>query len=257
MAPDQGRRSDRPHEDEPDILDEAPLSVKTGRSLEEIGPARPAKSLGQAGTPPSEESQARRNEIRQYPRSALPLAAKPAPRTMAPSKSPASRLTHPDRVLWEDQGLTKQELAEYLLDIAEWLLPHLANRPLTLIRCPCGAEKDCFVQRHSWAGMSDFIHRTMIAGRQRRARGCCPSRDIQGVVALVQAGVLEMHVWGATLSDLERPDRLDLRLRSGRRRRMAARDRRRACACAPAWKPWISKASSRPPAARDFTWSSL
>jgi bifunctional non-homologous end joining protein LigD len=117
------------------------------------------------------------------------------------------RLTHPDRVLWEDQGLTKQELAEFYLGISQWLLPHLANRPLTLIRCPGGAEKKCFVQRHSWAGMSDFIHRTMIPDNTGEQEALTVT-DIQGVTALVQSGVLEMHVWGATLADLERPDRL-------------------------------------------------
>ncbi|WP_425339686.1 non-homologous end-joining DNA ligase [Microvirga lotononidis] len=116
-------------------------------------------------------------------------------------------ITHPDRVLWEDQGLTKQELAEFYLGIRDWLLPHLIDRPLTLIRCPGGTDRKCFVQRHSWAGMSPFIHRDMVPDGKSQSE-VLTVRDIQGVLALVQSGVLEMHVWGATLSDLERPDRL-------------------------------------------------
>ncbi len=187
-------------EDEPDILEEAPLSVKSGRSLEEIAPGRAAQ------TPVKRKAPTKK---------AAPAKAK------SPAKTSSARnadkdggievagvpLTHPDRVLWEDQGVTKQELAEFYTGIAEWLLPHLVNRPLTLMRCPAGAQKKCFVQRHSWAGMSSFIHRGMVSegtGKQE----VLTVRDIQGVVALVQSGVLEMHVWGATLADLERPDRL-------------------------------------------------
>ncbi|QFU16129.1 DNA ligase D [Microvirga thermotolerans] len=116
-------------------------------------------------------------------------------------------LTHPDRILWEDQGLTKQELAGFYVDIAEWLLPHLVDRPLTLIRCPSGAKKSCFVQRHSWAGLSDAVHRETVRD-EGGEMDVLTVGDIRGVVALVQAGVLEMHVWGATLADLDRPDRL-------------------------------------------------
>jgi bifunctional non-homologous end joining protein LigD len=192
-------------ENDPDILEEAPRSVKTGRSIEEI-------ALGGAVKSPPNKSP---------PKPKAPSTKAASAATTKPVKGTSStktaksdgielagvRLTHPDRVLWEDQGLTKQELAEFYLDISQWLLPHLANRPLTLIRCPGGTEKKCFVQRHSWAGMSEFIHRTMIPDNTGEQEALTVT-DIQGVIALVQSGVLEMHVWGATLADLERPDRL-------------------------------------------------
>ncbi|MDP8917469.1 MAG: non-homologous end-joining DNA ligase, partial [Pseudomonadota bacterium] len=187
-------------EDDPDILEEAPHSVKTGRSLEEIAPGRAAKSAAKRKAPAKKAAPAKTES--------------PAETSSAGKKEKAGGievagvpLTHPDRVLWEDQGVTKQELAEFYAGIADWLLPHLVNRPLTLMRCPAGAQKKCFVQRHSWAGMSSFIQRSMVSdgtGEQE----VLTVRDIQGVVALVQSGVLEMHVWGATLADLERPDRL-------------------------------------------------
>ncbi|MGF9756498.1 non-homologous end-joining DNA ligase [Microvirga sp. 0TCS3.31] len=194
-------------EDDTDILEEAPLSVKTGRALEEIAPAR------------SEKSPAKRKAAAK--KASPATTAKPAKRASS-SKATTSadievagvRLTHPERVLWEDQGVTKQELAEFYLDIGDWLLPHLVDRPLTLIRCPGGAEKKCFVQRHSWAGMSDHIHRTTIPDNSGTQEALTVA-DIQGVIALVQSGVLEMHVWGATLADLERPDRLILDLDPG------------------------------------------
>jgi len=190
-------------QDDPDILEEEPLSVKSGRSIEEIAPDRMTKtpkkpkaaSKRPAASPADKPSSSakRRSAAKSAKTSDVAVAGIP--------------LTHPERVLWEDQGLTKQELAEFYVNAAEWLLPHLVNRPLTLIRCPTGAQKKCFVQRHSWAGMNPAIHGTMVPDPPGKLEVLTVS-DIQGVVALVQSGVLELHVWGATLDDLERPDRL-------------------------------------------------
>ncbi|MBB4039733.1 bifunctional non-homologous end joining protein LigD [Microvirga flocculans] len=187
-------------EDDPDILEEAPLSVKTGRSLDEIAPARSARR-------PAKRAHAAK-------KAAAPGTENPSKRSASGKAAKADdveiagmRLSNPDRVLWEDQGLTKRELAEFYLDIGDWLLPHLADRPLTLIRCPSGSRKKCFVQRHSWAGMSSFIHRNLMPDADGE-QDVLAVHDIQGVIALVQSGVLEMHVWGSTLADPERPDRL-------------------------------------------------
>ncbi|MET0529970.1 MAG: non-homologous end-joining DNA ligase [Microvirga sp.] len=191
-------------EDDPDILEEAPLSVKTGRSIEEIAPARAKKSAEKrtASTKKAAPTKPEKSTSR------AKKASSPEKTAKSPSIEVAGvPLTSPDRLLWEDQGLTKQELAEFYASIADWLLPHLVNRPLTLIRCPAGAEKKCFVQRHSWAGMSSLIHTDQVPDEKGTLEALSVG-DIQGVVALVQSGVLEMHVWGATLADLERPDRL-------------------------------------------------
>ncbi len=185
-------------EDDPDILQEAPLSVKSGRSIEEIAPAKAAKKQAASKKPAASP----KKPATSTKRSSSAKANKPEDVEVA-----GIPLSHPERVLWEDQGLTKQELAEFYVGISDWLLPHLVNRPLTLIRCPSGAEKKCFVQRHSWAGMNDAIHHTMVPDTSGKLEVLSVG-DIQGVVALVQSGVLEMHVWGATLADLEKPDRL-------------------------------------------------
>ena len=68
------------------------------------------------------------------------------------------RLTHPDRVLYPDQGITKRELALYYEQIADWIMPHIEGRPLTLVRCPEGYKKQCFYQRHSRDFSHDLIH---------------------------------------------------------------------------------------------------
>lgn len=189
-------------EDDPDILDEAPLSVKTGRSIDEIADrkAKASAKMPAASKKPAAKAKA--------PKAAGSASSAKRDKDDHRVEVAGVSLSHPDRVLWEEQGVTKQDLAEFYVGIADWILPHLVDRPLTLIRCPSGSQKKCFVQRHSWAGLSDFIHREMIPEDKDGEQEALTVRDIRGVVALVQSGVLEMHVWGATLEDLERPDRL-------------------------------------------------
>jgi bifunctional non-homologous end joining protein LigD len=196
-------------EDDPDILEEAPLSVKTGRSIEELsGKAKaPAKKRTQAKTSSGTKAAAPRRATKN---ASSGRTGKDDHRVDVAGVS----LSHPDRVLWEEQGLTKQQLAEFYVGIADFILPHLVDRPLTLIRCPSGAEQKCFVQRHSWAGLSDFVHRDTVPDG-KGTQEVLTVRDVRGVVALVQSGVLEMHVWGATIHDIERPDRLILDLDPG------------------------------------------
>lgn len=134
--------------------------------------------------------------------------AKAAPKSASTDIELAGvRLSNPERVLWEEQGLTKRQLAEYYLDIADWVLPHVLERPLSLVRCPSGAEKGCFFQKHPWAGLDSHVSRgtvTTDTGEQE----VLLVRDIRGVIGLVQAGVLEIHPWGATFDEIERPDRI-------------------------------------------------
>src|SRR5260370_32962574 len=74
------------------------------------------------------------------------------------------RLTHPAKVLYPEQGITKQDLAEYYLAVADRMLPHIAGRPLTLVRCPAGRQKKCFYQRHAGAGVPGELDGAQIAG---------------------------------------------------------------------------------------------
>jgi bifunctional non-homologous end joining protein LigD len=113
-------------------------------------------------------------------------------------------LTHPDRVLLEEAGITKLGLAEFYAEIADRILPHIVGRPLSLLRCPGGSHKECFFQKHAWAGLDEeLIQRVRVGDDDAVA-----IRDLGGLLALVQAGVHEIHPWGSTLQNPERPDRL-------------------------------------------------
>jgi bifunctional non-homologous end joining protein LigD len=123
------------------------------------------------------------------------------------SDVPQCRLTHPDQVLWPDVGLTKQGLAEFYADIVDWILPHIVNRPLALVRCPSGVGQACFFQKHAWTGMADAVRRRTIKGEE-----VLSIEDLAGLMALVQASCLEIHPWGSTLAAPEKPDRITIDL---------------------------------------------
>jgi len=117
------------------------------------------------------------------------------------------KLTHPDRVLFPDQGITKLELAHYYEQVADWMIPHVKERPLTLVRCPEGHKKQCFYQRH----VTDSIGNPIRSIRVKEGRSTVSYVSVDstpGVIALVQMGVLEIHTWGSRQDHLEQPDRL-------------------------------------------------
>lgn len=114
----------------------------------------------------------------------------------------AVKLTHPDRVYWPEDGITKQGLAEYYAEIWRFIAPHIVARPLALLRCPDGISKACFFQKHSWRGMNKAVK----VAKDTDGEEMLFIEDRDGLLALVQAGALEIHPWGAPLAELETPD---------------------------------------------------
>lgn len=112
------------------------------------------------------------------------------------------RLTHPDRIYWPEDGVTKQGLADYYAGVWGFIAPFVVARPLALLRCPDGIAETCFFQKHSWRG----INKAIKVRKDRDGEELLVIDDLDGLIALVQAGALEIHPWGAPLADLERPD---------------------------------------------------
>jgi bifunctional non-homologous end joining protein LigD len=113
-------------------------------------------------------------------------------------------LTHPDRIYWRDAGVTKEQLATYYKRIWKWMRPHITGRVLALLRCPEGAEGQCFFQKHAHAGIpTEFLHPVQEKGEKIIAID-----NLDGLIALVQGGVLEVHARGSAVDDRERANRL-------------------------------------------------
>jgi bifunctional non-homologous end joining protein LigD len=135
-----------------------------------------------------------------------PKNQKPTPQKQARRAEP-SALSHPEKVLYPELGLTKRDLADYYELVAGVMLPHVVNRPLTLLRCPEGRQKQCFFQKHPGETLADGLRRITVKSSDGNAEYAA-IEDERGLLALVQMGVLEVHIWGALANDSERPDRL-------------------------------------------------
>ncbi|MDR6674602.1 DNA ligase D-like protein (predicted polymerase) [Xanthomonas translucens] len=132
----------------------------------------------------------------------------PAPAsTAADSAADAVVITHPERVVYPGAGISKGEVAAYYRAIAPWLLPEVANRPLSLLRCPDGTAGECFFQKHNNRALGDHVQ--AIALRQKSGtEDYLYIGDLAGLLELVQMNTLELHPWGSTVDDPEHPDRL-------------------------------------------------
>ena len=117
-------------------------------------------------------------------------SAKPPPRTSV-------KLTHPDRVYWPDAGVTKEGLAHYYAEVWRHMAPFIVGRPLALVRCPQGISGQCFFQKHAWQGLSRSIQ--LARDPKDPEEALLAINDLDGLIGLVQAAVLEIHPWGASL----------------------------------------------------------
>ena len=131
------------------------------------------------------------------------------PRRREPERSArhrrAVRLTHPERILWPEPGITKQGLAEFYTDIADWILPHIAGRVLSLVRCPSGVGEKCFFAKHAWDGLSDALQPRRCRREGADARRSTISTDCSSWCRRA----CSRSIPGARASaQLEQPDRL-------------------------------------------------
>ena len=130
-------------------------------------------------------------------------------------------ISHPERILFPEARATKLDLARYYGSIADWIVPHVADRPLTLVHCPRGvpaggARKgvDCVFMKHAKAWGPSALRRVRI--REKTKIGEYLVADsAAAVVALAQMDVLEIHTWNSCFAHVEQPDRVVIDLDPG------------------------------------------
>lgn len=133
----------------------------------------------------------------------------------APKNTKLSRtLTHPEKLMYSKEGITKIQIARFYEEISEWMLPHLSGRPLSLIRCPRGTSESCFFQKHATGKMASQIRQIRIK-EKTGTRQYLFIDSLDGLWALVQQGTVELHGWNSREKDVLHPDQLVLDLDPG------------------------------------------
>lgn len=119
------------------------------------------------------------------------------------------RVTNPDRVMFGSGGPTKLELAVYYAAVANWMLPELSKRPVSLVRCPQGERESCFFQRHAGQSLPESVKRVALREELSQKRADYLYIDNgHAFLALAQFGTVEFHPWGCRVDKPERPDRM-------------------------------------------------
>ncbi|MBY0493927.1 MAG: non-homologous end-joining DNA ligase [Cyanobacteria bacterium] len=117
------------------------------------------------------------------------------------------RISHPERVIYPELDFSKLDLVRYYDGIGERILPHVVDRPLTLVHCPDGMLAPCNYMRHRKVWGPDVLRRVRIQEKTKVGEYLAVD-DLKGVIALAQMGVIEIHTWNSTTKDIERPNRL-------------------------------------------------
>lgn len=184
-----------------DIVSEQPESTISGRTVEQVAATpdriwhsnRPANEQGSAPT------------VSQRSKPSEPVARTPDLAALVKRLPVDFGLTNLDKVLYADQKVRKAELIAYFASVASHMLPHVADRPLTLVRCPQGTGHKCFFQKHAYAGVPPVVLRVPIR-EEEHVEEYMAVRDLEGLVALAQLGALEVHTWVCHTTDVEHPD---------------------------------------------------
>ncbi|KJV35179.1 DNA ligase D [Luteibacter yeojuensis] len=131
--------------------------------------------------------------------------AKPARKT--PMASDEITITHPGRVVFPNDGITKQDVADYYKAVMPWFLPPVADRPMPMLRCPGGIGEHCFFQKHTMAGLHHVGTAKLKEETGAQAVYLYP-KDEAGLLELVQFGAIEFHPWGSHVKTPDKADRV-------------------------------------------------
>ena len=117
------------------------------------------------------------------------------------------KITHPDRIVFEEGKITKGDVARYYAAVAPSLLREIRNRPITVVRCPSGVMADCFYQRNVGFGLGTHVY-PFYWKYKGSSYKYIYVKDVMGIMQMIQMGVIEIHPWGATIDNIHRPDRM-------------------------------------------------
>jgi len=116
-------------------------------------------------------------------------------------------ITHPERIISDTGHVTKGELAEYHAAVAPYMLPRLLRHPLSLLRCPSGIGNQCFYQRNPGKGLGADV-KPFKFRHKGKSYEYLYIEDVKGLIEIIQMGAIEIHPWGASVDNIDHPDRV-------------------------------------------------
>jgi bifunctional non-homologous end joining protein LigD len=201
----------RAHWVKPELVAQVSFSEWTGDgklrhpAFQGLREDKPASAVVRERPVPVEEET--KDEPARPPKRQARASSRPSAKSGAEAEVAGVRLTHADRVLFTTHGTTKLDLARFYESIATWILPHLEDRPTTLVRCPDGAHKTCFYQKHVGYWAPESLRRVKIQ-EKRKVGEYLVVDSLASLIGLVQIGILEIHTWNSVVRHLEEPDRV-------------------------------------------------
>ncbi len=139
----------------------------------------------------------------------VPTVNDKAVRKVALKRKPVDSMPHlssPERVVYRGSGITKGDVADYYRRVSRWLLPAVAGRPLSLLRCPDGVGGECFFQKNHEPSLGAHVRALPLKTKDGSRVHYVAIDDEAGLLELVQMNTIELHPWGATGEDPEHPD---------------------------------------------------
>jgi bifunctional non-homologous end joining protein LigD len=115
-------------------------------------------------------------------------------------------VSHPDRVIDKSTGTRKIDLVRYYESVADWMLPHLQDRPVSLVRAPEDIGGELFFQKHSQKLSIPNV--TQHPGLDPGHPPLITADTLKALVGAAQMGTVEFHTWNAVVSNIEKPDRV-------------------------------------------------
>ncbi|HEY1721570.1 MAG TPA: non-homologous end-joining DNA ligase [Magnetospirillaceae bacterium] len=184
-----------------DVLNQFTTSVSTGRDLTGIAEGKAKGRASRINRKPAADTKKIARSGAKKKRSADETEDKARGNTVA-----GVHLTHPDKMIIPGSDATKLDIARYLQAAAPHMLPFTRNRPLSLLRTSSGGKN--FFQKHPQAGTPDAFRRCKIEEKNGERQDYLYIDNVAGLVAAAQMDAVELHIWGSTVNDIERPTRL-------------------------------------------------
>ncbi|MFL6765168.1 MAG: DNA ligase D, partial [Sphingomicrobium sp.] len=161
------------------------------------------------------EDKPAKNVVREVPqhtatviKTSTPKRSTSKKRAHAAAEDFGIEISSPERVIYPELELTKKDLADFYATIQPLIMVDVANRPMTLIRCPGGRTGECFFQKHDKGTFGPRVKQIPIEEKDGHFEDYLYFDDIRGVLASVQMGTVEFHGWGSRVDKVEYPDRL-------------------------------------------------